>query len=633
MNLRTIVSVKLVLAGLMLIVGVVQGAEVSTTPVEGITHHSFTGPVTSTEVRYDIFLPAGYNGSNQRYPVVYFLHGVGGDETSDGNAVSADLQKAVAAGTVRPMIAVFANGYKNSGWADSKDGNKPALTNVVKELIPHVDSAYRTLSDRSNRVIMGFSMGGSGAMLYAAKFPDLFGVCVTYDAALFGPRRRDPNRPDEIFGGDEEYRKQFDVRTVMKANADAVKGKVAIRMVTAEFKDANRRFRDFLTECGIDADYFETTCPHNPGCMFEQAGTQSWAFIEQHLPPAREPRRGTPAVISPEVHPDKTITFRLNAPQAKNVAVNIGFAERPQPMSRDSNGVWGVTLGPVQPDIYDYVFIVDGLEIIDPANQWLKVGNRTARNLVEVGTEPAAFFQRQDVPHGTLHVHTYQSKSLGVTRSFYVYTPPDYETSQNTKYPVLYLLHGSGDDESAWTTIGRANIIMDNLLAEGKAKPMVVVMPYGHTPGQRPRTGNIEQFEKDLLGDVMPLVEKCYHVDAAQPRRAIAGLSMGGGQSLSIGLRHPDLFAYVAGFSSSARQAVTLISDTNEPQNFNEKLKLLWIGCGKGDFLFAENQKFVALLKEKNINHTVNISEGKHEWAVWRRYLNELAPLLFGSAN
>jgi len=601
-------------------------------PLEGITHHSFTGPVTGKEVRYSICLPKDYNSSGERYPVVYFLHGLGGDEKSDVNAVSADLEKAVAASAVRPMIAVFADGCKDSWWADSKDGNIPVQTNIIKELIPHIDSTYRTIADRRQRIIMGFSMGGFGALEYAAKFPELFSVCVCYDAALFGWEHQVNNKEktaERLFGNDVEYYKQFDPWSIIKKDPNAIKDKVAVRIVVAEFKDVNRRFRDRLKELDIDVNYVETTCKHNPGCLFEQAGVQSWSFIEKNL--GRAPRPGAQqrqVVVSPEVRPDRTITFRLNAPQAKNVGVNVSFGRSPQQMSRDSNGVWAVTLGPVEPQIYEYDFTVDGLTILDPGNQWLKVWSRTARNLVEVGAEPAAFFQQQLVPHGTVHIHKYESKSLGITRGLYVYTPPGYE-SGNGKYPVLYLLHGSGDNESAWVEVGRANIIVDNLLAGDKAKQMLIVMPYGHTPGQRPRTGNIEQFEKDLLGDVIPFVESNYRVNKDQENRAIAGLSMGGGQSLSIGLRHPELFAYVAGFSSGAREAAKFVESIDKPELLNEKLKLLWVGCGNKDFLLEENKKFINLLESKGVKHTSSITEGAHEWPVWRRYLNEVVPLLF----
>lgn len=605
---------------------------------------TFIGQVTNKEVRYNIYLPKDYDTSGDRYAVVYFLHGMGGSESSDGNAVSSDMEKAINARLVRPMIAVFANGYKNSRWVDSKNGEKPAETNVIKELIKYVDDNYRTIADRPHRVIMGFSMGGSGAIEYAAKFPELFSVCVAYDAALFKWENVKDNKRDkaaeELFGNDAEYYKQYDPWYNIDKNADLVRGKTALRMVVAEFKRPDRLFRDHLKELNIDVNYVETTCPHNPACMYEQAGADSWAFIEKNLGktngPAEpnRPARRRIQIISPDVHKDRTVTFRLNAPKATRVNIDIDLPNKSQAsMSKDANGIWSITLGPAEPDIYEYNFSVDGLKIIDQENTFVKTGRGAFESLVEIPGEQPMFFQMQEVPHGTIHIHKYESRSLGVTRGLYIYTPPGYEAG-NSEYPVLYLLHGSGDTEADWTGIGRANVIVDNLLAAGKAKPMIIVMPYGHTPSptvaDRPR-GDITVFEKDLLGDVIPFVEKLYRTSKDQKQRAIVGLSMGGGQSLAIGLGHPELFSYVGGFSSAASRAAEIVKSMTEPESLNKKLNLLWIGCGNKDFLLRDNQKFVDLLKTKNINHTTYFTDGSHQWRVWRRYLNEIVPLLFKS--
>ncbi len=337
-------------------------------------------------------------------------------------------------------------------------------------------------------------------------------------------------------------------------------------------------------------------------------------------------------IISPEVHPDGRVTFRLNAPNAKSVGVSIQFAQGVQPMTKGESGIWSVTLGPVEPEIYEYNFIVDGLNIVDPANSWLKVWIRNSRNLVEIpGKEPMCY-QQQNVPHGTLHLHKYPSKSLGVTRGLYVYTPPGYETSENIRYPVLYLLHGMGDTEDAWTGVGRANFIADNLLAAKKARPMVIVMPYGHTPSAPPdmrSLGNYAAFEKDLIEDVIPYVQKNYNVSKEQKDRAIAGLSMGGGQSLTIGLGNIDLFGWVGAFSSAVPREPKLDELLANAKTKNDRLNLLWIGCGNKDFLFQTNQKFITRLNAENIRHVAHITDGGHEWRLWRIYLNELVPLLF----
>ena len=351
-----------------------------------------------------------------------------------------------------------------------------------------------------------------------------------------------------------------------------------------------------------------------------------WA---SHLEAAASRRR---ILVSPEVHSDGRVTFRLNAPNAKRVGVNIQFAQGLRPMTRSRSGVWSVTLGPAGPEIYEYSFVVDDLQIVDPSNSWLKVWVRTAKNLVEIPGKEPMFFQEQQVPHGTVHIHKYRSKSLGVTRGLYVYTPPGYETSENVRYPVLYLLHGMGDAEDAWTVVGRANVIVDNLLTRNKARPLVIVMPYGHTPSAPPdmrSIGNYGAFEKDLIEDVIPYVQERYRVSSNRNDRAIAGLSMGGGQALTVGLGNLGLFGWVGAFSSAVPKGQKLDSLLAKAKVGNEKLNLLWIGCGRKDFLFEANRKLIERLKSGNIKHIAHITDGGHEWRLWRRYLNEFVPLLF----
>lgn len=338
-------------------------------------------------------------------------------------------------------------------------------------------------------------------------------------------------------------------------------------------------------------------------------------------------------IISPEVHPDRRVTFRLYAPGANNVGLSAQFMPGIQAMRKDNSGVWSITLGPAEPDIYEYNFIVDGLEIADPSNSWVKIWLRTAKNLVLIPCDEPMFFEEQQVAHGTVHIHRYQSKSLAVTRGLYVYTPPGYETNQETKYPVLYLLHGLGDAEDTWTVVGRASVIVDNLLAKNKARPLVIVMPYGHTPSAPPdmrSVGNYEAFERNLIEDVIPYVQNCYRVSTDRKDRAIAGLSMGGGQALTVGLGNLALFGWIGAFSSAVPRGQNLDKLLAEPNSINEKLNLLWVGCGKMDFLFQENQRFIERLKADKIKHVSHVTDGAHEWRLWRHYLYEFVPLLFG---
>ncbi len=369
---------------------------------------------------------------------------------------------------------------------------------------------------------------------------------------------------------------------------------------------------------------------------------------------ASVPSRGvmaTPytALHSPEVHPDRTVTLRFRAPDATQVEVvgEILQGKSPLAMTKAKDGVWTATLGPLPPEIWIYNFRIQGIDVADPSNPAIKPvpPGFAMSSFVEVPGETPAFYDSRPVPHGEIRMVLYESKPMGVTRWVWIYTPPNYDKS-GAKYPVLYLLHGNGEAQNGWVMNGRANIILDNLIADKKAQPMVVVMPQGHAlqganVGPLVRlTGETNMFSKrfpqDLLQEVMPLVERNYRVYTDADHRAIAGLSMGGGQALSIGLAHPDLFHYVLGFSGAVggpfMNAETEFGQTlSKPEVLNSKLRLLWVSCGKQDFLYQANRQFVDMLKSKGVKVFFQETEGSHVWSVWRNYLNETAPMLFSN--
>jgi enterochelin esterase-like enzyme len=343
-------------------------------------------------------------------------------------------------------------------------------------------------------------------------------------------------------------------------------------------------------------------------------------------------------LVSPEVRPDRTVAFRIRAPKAVDVAffgdwMPVGSQEK---MTKDAEGVWSVTLGPLDPSIYLYTFTVDGVTIADPVNPRIKLRSRTSASMVEVPAGPPALWQERDVPHGAVEINWEKSKALnGETRSIWIYTPPGYEKDSNRRYPVLYLFHGSNDTAAGWTMAGNANFIVDNLLAENKALPMIVVMPYGHAVAfgapREKQAKNTALFEDYLLNDVMPLVESKYRVAAGRQNRAIAGLSMGGGQSIAIGFSHQDLFSAVGAFSAAvpADFETRFAGFLSDPKSTNARLKLIWIGCGRQDPLFPRSQKFAEELEAHHIHRTFRASEGAHTYTVWRQYLGEFVPLLF----
>ncbi len=389
-----------------------------------------------------------------------------------------------------------------------------------------------------------------------------------------------------------------------------------------------------------------------------------------------------PAVVSPEVRPDRTVTLRILAPKATAVTVSgeIMGTNLPAALTKDDNGVWSVTLGPLEPEIYSYGFTVDGMTVNDQRTSYVKPSSSYTSQVVVPGDGPQ-FYDARPAPHGDVRIVTYEAKTLGgMTRRMRVYTPPDYD-SGNKKYPVLYLFHGAGDWDVAWTDVGRANFILDNLIADGKAKPMIVVMPSifqqaalgtgamapaagrgaipatpgGAAPaaagrGAAPAASQDDGFTKELLGDIMPLIQTRYRVLTGPDNTAIAGLSMGGGQSLRTGLAHLEKFHYVVGLSSAvgmgggrgappaAGAAPAAPPDPTaaypalmaDVQGANRKLKLFAMYCGKQDpLVYAGNKALSSAFLAKGVNLKYTETDGAHWFIVWRRNLRDFAPLLF----
>jgi enterochelin esterase-like enzyme len=364
---------------------------------------------------------------------------------------------------------------------------------------------------------------------------------------------------------------------------------------------------------------------------------------------APAPRRGFgaqgPRVISPEVAPDRKVTFRILAPKAEAVRLSAGDIQglgQGGTMTKGTNGVWETTVGPIAPGAYRYNFNVDGVSVIDPRNPATSESNENTWSLVCVpGLD---FMDTKDVPHGAVAELTYYSKSLQRFRRLHVYTPPGYDSGE-AKYPVFYLLHGASDSDASWSTVGRAGFILDNLIAVNKAQPMLVVMPAGHT-GPRSGMSASNEFERDFVGDIMPLIEKRYRIRTERKDRAIAGLSMGGGQTLNIGFANLEKFAYLGVYSSGvfgiagggrggvggAPQGPSW-EERNKAElddaKLKEGLKLVWFATGKDDFLLRTSQATVEMLKKHGFDVVYKETEGAHTWLNWRNYLNEFAPQLF----
>lgn len=327
-----------------------------------------------------------------------------------------------------------------------------------------------------------------------------------------------------------------------------------------------------------------------------------------------------PSISSPDVHDDNTVTFRYYSRTAKKISLNGEFLSASQPMNRDTSGIWSITVGPVKPDIYPYSFTVDSVQLADPNNTYLFANERFKRSIVNIPGSTPLVHSLRNVPHGKITYRYYKSGTLGSIRQLLVYTPPGFDPNGKVKYPVLYLIHGGSDTEETWTKVGNANFIADNLIAEKKAVPMIIVMPYGNV-----RPAPMPDFTKDVMNDIIPFIESNYPVLTDSRHRAVAGFSVGGGQTLNIGMTHTDKFSYICSyapftateefqknFGSSYRPDAALI---------NSQLKLLSISVGTEDFLFENVKKVISMYESNGIKVKSYIVGGGHTWMNCKQYL------------
>ncbi|HEY5825952.1 MAG TPA: alpha/beta hydrolase-fold protein [Cyclobacteriaceae bacterium] len=337
------------------------------------------------------------------------------------------------------------------------------------------------------------------------------------------------------------------------------------------------------------------------------------------------PRR--PAVSSPDVHADHSVTFRYFSKTAQRVYVSGEFLKTPVKMSRDTAGVWSVTVPSISPDIYPYSFWIDSVQIADPNNTYLFANERFKRSILDIPGDKPLIHALQNVPHGKVSYRYYQSTALGTTRQLLVYTPPGFEATGKKKYPVLYLIHGGSDTEETWTKVGRANFIADNLMAQGKATPMIIVMPYGNV-----RTNPMADFTKDVIQDIIPYIESNYPVIKESKGRAVAGFSVGGGQTLNIGLINPDKFAYVcsyAPYTATEEFKSNFANWTPDASMMNKQLKLFTISVGTEDFLYESVKQNIAMFNEKKLKVDPLIVAGGHTWMNCRLFLSNSLQQIF----
>uniref|UniRef100_Q022Q2 Putative esterase n=1 Tax=Solibacter usitatus (strain Ellin6076) TaxID=234267 RepID=Q022Q2_SOLUE len=368
-------------------------------------------------------------------------------------------------------------------------------------------------------------------------------------------------------------------------------------------------------------------------------GLAAAAFAQQ------APRR----ILSPEVLPDRRITFRVSAPKASEAILRFSEGSpQSHSMAKGEDGLWSVTIGPVEPEIYTYSFLIDGAKTIDLANPIAKIGASIDASVVEVPGDPPRFDQVQEVPHGSIDIHTYASAASKTQRGLYIYLPPDYDSQPGKRFPVLYLWHGGGGAEQDWSRDGRAGVILDNLIAQKKAASMLIVMPNNVSGASAPGViapssaggANYPLLKRELIEEIIPFVAKHYRTVENRESRAIAGLSAGGGTTLNVGLSSLDTFAWIAEFSSGIFGGTTGYPQQfdiekvspgfyKDPAATNKKLKLFYMSCGTEDPRLPFQKKALDDFQSHKINVIFATFPGAHEWKVWRHSLADLAPKLF----
>jgi enterochelin esterase-like enzyme len=344
--------------------------------------------------------------------------------------------------------------------------------------------------------------------------------------------------------------------------------------------------------------------------------------LSAHAQPQRRP-----AISSPDVHADHRITFRYYSKTAQRVYVSSEFLKAPAKMEKDTSGVWSVTVAPVTPDIYPYSFWVDSVQLADPNNTYIFANERFKRSIVEIPGDKSLVHSLQNVPHGKISYRYYPSTTLRTTRTLLVYTPPGFDPNGKIKYPVLYLIHGGSDTEETWTKVGHANVIADNLIAQKKAKPMIIVMPYGNV-----RPSPMPDFTKDVINDIIPFIEANYPVVKESKGRAVAGFSVGGGQTLNIGLTNTDKFAYIcsyAPYTATEEFKKNFTSWSPDAAEINKQLKLFSISVGTEDFLYESVKQNMAMFKEKNLKVETLVVPGGHTWMNCKLFLAKSLEQLF----
>jgi enterochelin esterase-like enzyme len=591
---------------------------------------TYVSKTTGSKRRALIYTPPGYN-KKTKYPVLYLLHGIGGDEKEwfiQGNP-QLILDNLYADKKILPMIVVLPNGRamkddRSIGNIMDRDKVQAFATfeqDLLKDLIPSVEKKYPVLKDREHRAIAGLSMGGGQSLNFGLGNLDTFAWIGGFSSA--------PNTktPQELVPDPARTKRMLKLLWISCGDKDNL---ITFSKRTHDYLKGFQIPHIYFVEVGgyHDFNVWKRNLYMFSQLLFKENDVEA---ISKKVVYQRQPETNVRSSHYPVILEDSRVVFRIKAPEAKSVKVDIG---KKYDMVQNAEGFWEVTTDSLSEGFHYYSLIIDGISVADPSSESFYGMSRMASG-IEIPFKGDDIYAVRNVPHGEIRIKRYYSSVFNSWRRFYVYTPAGYDETAGTKYPVLYLIHGGGEDERGWAEQGKTDLIMDNLLAAHKSKPMLIVMVDGNAPGVGINSSYYELFRSEMKNCIIPFVEKNYKADANSDKRALAGLSMGGLQTLHAGIFDSQLYNYMGVFSSGWFQTA---NDTNEDveyltknlDTFKANNKLLWIAMGgKEDIAYKNGQIMLEKFNSLGVKYSYSEYPGGHTWPVWRNNLYNFTQLLF----
>lgn len=595
--------------------------------IETVTYNSKT---VGTKRKALVYTPPGFSKS-KKYPVLYLLHGIGGDELEwfNNGKPQVILDNLYAEGKLTPMIVVLPNGRAikddratgNIMAPDKVEGFAIFEKDLLNDLIPFIEKTYPAIKNRESRAIAGLSMGGGQSLNFGLGNLDKFAWVGGFSSA--------PNTkaPEVLVPNTEAAKQQLKLLWISCGDNDNL---MSFSERTHLYLQRHRVPHIFYVEPGgHDFNVWKNDLYLFSQLLFKPVETSSFDKYGLHGARAESNVRNSKY---PQLTADHRAIFRIKAPDAQKAQIDLG---RKYDMVRQEGGIWETVTDSLGEGFHYYSLLIDGVAVADPGSETFYGMGRMASG-IEVPFEGGEYYALKDVPHGDIRMKRYYSEVSRSWRRFFVYTPAGYDTRTDEKYPVLYLLHGGGEDERGWGTQGKTDLIMDNLIAAGKAKPMLVVMLDGNMPSAGFNADALKVFEAELMQAVIPFVEDNYRVRKEADSRALAGLSMGGIQTLYAGLYHTDLFAHLGVFSSGWLPFYQKVADdqyefiSKNKAAIDSQLRLLWIAMGgKEDIAYQNCQNMLKEFDTLKLKYTYSEYPGGHTWPVWRNNLYHFAQLLF----